>query len=150
MEKIKVYIIVAVLVLVGFAAFVIIGAMDDEGADNTVDTVMNGTNASDLPADAETEGNTTETPPADSATVTIQNQSFGPDKITVKKGTTVTWTNQDAMEHKVTPDSPTSGFQQGKLLARGESYSVTFDTVGSFSYFCSLHPDMRGSVEVVE
>lgn len=71
-------------------------------------------------------------------------------KIRVKKGTTVTWTNEDSAKHDVTPTTETEEFKTSKLFGKGETYSVTFNTVGTYSYYCSPHPYMKGTVEVVE
>lgn len=70
--------------------------------------------------------------------------------ITVKKGTTVTWKNEDSAQHDVTPVTETEEFKTSELFGKGETYSVTFNTVGKFSYFCSPHPYMKGSIEVTE
>ncbi|HTK39241.1 MAG TPA: cupredoxin family copper-binding protein [Patescibacteria group bacterium] len=80
--------------------------------------------------------------------VTISNFDYGPQTITVKKGTTVTWTNQDGVKHNVVGD--TLSTLNGPLLAKGESYSYTFDTVGTFSYHCAPHPYMKGTVVVTD
>jgi len=90
----------------------------------------------------------TSTPTATSS-VTIQNYAFGPANITVKKGTTVTWTNQDSVEHDVVTDNGAAG-PKSELLAKGKSYSYTFDTVGTFSYHCTPHPYMKATVTVTE
>ncbi len=71
-------------------------------------------------------------------------------KIRVKKGTTVTWTNEDNAKHDVTPTSETEEFKASELFGKGETYSVTFNTVGTYTYFCSPHPYMKGTVEVIE
>ncbi len=83
-------------------------------------------------------------------TVIIDNYEFGPNKITVKKSTKVTWINQDQDRHNVKPDQETSEFKAGPLLAKGEKYSVVFDTPGTFTYHCAPHPYMKASVEVTE
>lgn len=70
--------------------------------------------------------------------------------IKVKKGTTVTWTNKDDAKHDVTPVTETAEFTASELFGKGETYSVTFNTVGKFDYFCSPHPYMKGTVEVTE
>lgn len=70
--------------------------------------------------------------------------------ITVKKGTTVTWTNQDDAKHDVTPDTETADFKTSELFGQGETHKVTFNTVGSYPYHCSPHPYMKGVVEVIE
>lgn len=71
-------------------------------------------------------------------------------KITAKKGTTVTWINNDNAQHDVTPVTETAEFKASELFGKGETYSMTFNTVGSFDYLCSPHPYMKGTVEVIE
>lgn len=82
------------------------------------------------------------------AAVSIKDFAFGPTTITVKKGTTVTWTNQDGPKHTVTADG-SEGPKSG-LLAKGESTSYTFNSVGSFPYHCEPHPFMKATVVVTE
>jgi len=93
----------------------------------------------------------TDNPAGDSATsqsVAISSFAFDPATLTVKKGTTVTWTNKDSTAHTVTADSgtgPSSGH-----LSQGQTYSYKFDTVGTFKYHCAIHTDMTGTVTVTE
>jgi plastocyanin len=77
--------------------------------------------------------------------VAIDNFTFTPQKITVKAGDTVIWTNHDDIPHTAT--STTKAFDS-KVRDTNESFSFTFSTPGSFSYFCALHPHMTGSVVV--
>ena len=81
--------------------------------------------------------------------VTIQNFAFSPSAITVKKGTTVTWTNQDSATHTVTETDGQDGPKSGDLSA-GKSYSFTYNTVGTFKYECSIHTSMTGVVTVTD
>lgn len=83
----------------------------------------------------------------DSAMVTIQNYAFTPETITVKKGTTVTWTNSDTVEHSVTADD--GSFDTG-LIATGKTGTHTFDKTGTFRYHCTPHPSMKAKVVVTE
>lgn len=78
-------------------------------------------------------------------TVLIQGNSFNPDTLTVKVGQKVTWTNNDSYAHTVTSDNGT--FNSGNLAA-GQSFSFTFDKVGTFSYHCSIHTFMTAKVVV--
>ncbi len=73
---------------------------------------------------------------------------FAMPDITIKKGTTITWTNQDEAHHNVVTTSDTG--PKSKLLATGESYSYTFETVGKVTYICEPHPYMKGTINVVE
>jgi amicyanin len=80
----------------------------------------------------------------------IQDFDFQTEKLKVKVGTKVTWTNKDDARHDVTPDSESPDFVASKLLAKGESYSFTFEKPGTYAYHCSPHPYMKASVEVIE
>lgn len=82
--------------------------------------------------------------------VEIKDYSYNPGTRTVKKGTTVTWTNQDAVRHDVAPDTVTDEFKKSELLSKGESYSVTFNRTGTYTYHCSPHPYMKGTITVTE
>ena len=76
--------------------------------------------------------------------VTIDNFTFTPQTLTVKAGTTVTWTNQDDIPHNVI----STGNFRSKALDTEDKYSFTFTTPGKFEYFCGLHPHMTGSIVV--
>jgi len=76
---------------------------------------------------------------------------FQPKAIEVPVGTTITWTNNDAIGHSVTsgtPEAPDGKFDTG-FFAKGESASVTFDQPGEYTFFCARHKNMRGTVKVV-
>jgi len=77
--------------------------------------------------------------------VTIDNFTFGPADLTVKAGTTITWTNRDDIPHTVVN---TDKVFKSKVLDTDEKFSFTFSTPGTFSYFCSIHPKMTGKVVV--
>ncbi|MGB6351578.1 MAG: plastocyanin/azurin family copper-binding protein, partial [Pseudolabrys sp.] len=68
--------------------------------------------------------------------VKIDNFTFGPQEVRVKTGTTVTWTNSDDIPHTVVPPN---NFRS-KVLDTDGRYSFTFTTLGTYKYFCSLHP----------
>jgi plastocyanin len=75
--------------------------------------------------------------------------AFSPADITVKKGTTVTWTNQDSVAHTVVETDGQDG-PKSNDLNNGQSYTFTYNTVGAFKYHCSIHPMMTGTVTVTE
>ncbi|MFZ0239994.1 MAG: cupredoxin family copper-binding protein [Xanthobacteraceae bacterium] len=79
-------------------------------------------------------------------TVTIDNFSFTPAAVTVKAGTTVTWTNKDDIPHGI--GATNNAFPKSKALDTDDSYSFTFTTPGTYQYFCYLHPKMVGSIVV--
>jgi plastocyanin len=82
---------------------------------------------------------------ADDVAVKIDNFTFTPKSVTVKAGTTVTWTNQDDIPHTVT--STTQQFRS-KALDTDDKFTFTFSTPGTYEYFCSLHPQMTGIIVV--
>jgi amicyanin len=77
--------------------------------------------------------------------VAIRNFAFVPAEVRVAPGTRVVWTNEDAAKHNVVGDD---GFWSGPLLAKGGSYEFTFPTKGTYGYYCSPHPFMKGTIVV--
>lgn len=77
--------------------------------------------------------------------VRIVDFAFQPASITVDLGDTVRWTNEDAAPegHDVTGDGLDSG-----LMNQGDTYLHTFDSAGTVNYICTIHPGMKGTVEV--
>jgi len=77
------------------------------------------------------------------------NSCFDPNPVTIAMGGTVTWENTDNAAHTVTSGSPADGpdgvFDSSLVMANG-SFSYTTDTVGSFDYFCMVHPWMTGTI----
>ena len=77
---------------------------------------------------------------------------FVPDTLTVSKGTTVSWTNGDSTLHTVTAGSPEAGNSgtefDSSYLAAGKTFQHQFNTAGTFDYYCTLHPYMKGKVVV--
>jgi len=76
----------------------------------------------------------------------IDNFQFTPPTLTVKPGTSVTWVNGDDVPHLIA--SADGHFQSSKLLDTGNRFTVSFPKAGTYSYFCSLHPQMQGKVVV--
>ncbi len=85
--------------------------------------------------------------PAQSSSVVIKGYAFTPGTITVKKGTTITWTNQDIAKHNIVSDT---GAFESPFIVQGGTYSYTFTSAGTFNYHCSPHPYMTGTVIVTE
>jgi|SRR5215204_3404608 len=79
-------------------------------------------------------------------TVLIQNFSFKPAHITIKRGTKVRWINKDSTAHTATANNGRS-FDSGRL-GKGKRYTHTFKSAGKKPYHCEIHSDMRGSVVV--
>jgi plastocyanin len=78
-----------------------------------------------------------------SAAVAIKGYAFQPQSVTIDKGGSVTWTNQDSVVH----DVKFSGGGSSDLK-QGGTYSKTFDKAGTFDYICEIHPTMKGTVTV--
>jgi plastocyanin len=79
-------------------------------------------------------------------TVLIQNFSFKPAQITIKRGTKVTWINKDSTTHTATANNGRS-FDSGRLRP-GQRYTHTFKSAGKKSYHCEIHSDMKGTITV--
>lgn len=96
--------------------------------------------------------------------INIQESGYSRPNIKIKKGTKVTWTNLDTVEHNAmaehsgeehahaapAKDEVRPDLFAGPLLTKGESYSFTFNEVGTIGYHCAPHPFMKGSIAVVE
>jgi plastocyanin len=77
--------------------------------------------------------------------VVIDNFVFSPERLVIKAGTTVTWSNRDDIPHTV---AATGRAFKSKAMDTDESFSFTFTTPGEYAYFCSLHPHMTGTIVV--
>ena len=77
--------------------------------------------------------------------VTIASFAFTPATVTIDVGDTVTWTNQDSVAHTATATD--ASWDTGDI-AQGASASITFSTAGTFTYLCTPHPTMTGTVVV--
>jgi plastocyanin len=82
---------------------------------------------------------------ATTAEVKIDNFSFGPQTLTVRVGTTVTWTNGDDIPHT---SVSTEGVFKSKVMDTDEKFSYTFTKSGKYPYYCTIHPRMTGEVVV--
>lgn len=77
---------------------------------------------------------------------------YDPSPVTIKSGTSVTWTNNDSTLHTVSSGLPEQGavgtLFDSSLIAPGKTFTHAFDKAGSFDYSCTLHPFMRGQIVV--
>ena len=80
---------------------------------------------------------------SETATVSIKDFAFNPDSVTVSVGGTVTWKNNDSATHTIKGRD-----FESENLKPGDSFSQTFEKVGTFDYSCSIHPAMTGKVVV--
>jgi plastocyanin len=128
----------AVLVLLA-AGFVACG---DDDEDSGTATVTETTETTDS-------GGSAPAPSGDAARsekVEIVDFAYDPDPVTIEEGGKVIWQNEDSAPHTATADD--GSFDTG-TLEEGKRGSETFKEAGTYSYICSIHPDMTGTVEVV-
>ena len=157
---------VAAIVLISIAAF----SLTPNRKENSESSKSNSSNHD--AANSDGHHNNDSQPAGDVVDLTNQSEvsmdikdfKYSQPNIKIKKGTKVMWTNQDTVQHNVmkthdndgaahdapTKDEVKADVLAGPLLAKGESYSFTFNEVGNSPYHCSPHPYMTGSVTVVE
>lgn len=140
MKKSVVAIIVVVVIVVVGVLLLATHKSDNSTTSNMSN--MNSNQGKDGSGEADTGSSSTNQ-------VNIKGLAFSPTNITVTKGTTVTWTNNDTVTHTVTENDGQSGPNSGDLDS-GKSYSFTYNTAGTFKYHCSIHSEMTGTVTVTE
>ena len=127
---------------------------------NATTTSANMTGNATTTMSANMTGNTTSAQGGNSVTISpgssvpSNGKFFVPAILTVSKGSTVTWTNGDSTLHTVTSGSPESGNSgtgtefDSSYLAAGKTFQHQFSISGTFDYYCTLHPYMKGKVVV--
>jgi plastocyanin len=83
--------------------------------------------------------------PSDSAQILIKDFMFAPNALTIKAGSTVTWTNKDDEPHSVVSDT---GLFRSGARDTDENFSFRFDKPGTYHFTCSIHPKMVGTIIV--
>lgn len=73
------------------------------------------------------------------------NSKFDPSSYTVSAGTTIVWTNKESMIHTVT--STEGKFNSGDI-SKDQTFSFTFNTIGTYQYVCLYHSDMKATIIV--
>jgi plastocyanin len=119
----------------------------EEGAEEGAESAEEGAEE----AESELEPEPNESAPAAgnaprSEKVEIVNFTYKPDPVTIQEGGKVTWINRDSAPHTATADD--GSFDTGELQ-EGKLKSETFKEAGEFTYFCSVHPNMHGTIRVV-
>ncbi|HWM62483.1 MAG TPA: cupredoxin family copper-binding protein [Solirubrobacterales bacterium] len=121
----------------------------DDSDDETTEPAGGGATTTETePTEPEPSGNAP-APSGDavrSAKVEIVEFTYEPDPVTIEEGGKVTWINRDSAPHTATADD--DSFDTG-TLDEGKLKSENFKDSGTFTYFCEIHPDMQGTVEVV-
>lgn len=125
-------------------------ACGDSGSDST-SGAETAPPASEETSPEETESTESEPAPsgeaAKSEKVDIVEFTYQPDPVVVQVDGKVIWQNQDTAPHTATADD---GSWDTGTIEKGKIGSATFKEAGTFTYFCEIHPDMKGTVEVVE
>ncbi|MFD1050619.1 plastocyanin/azurin family copper-binding protein, partial [Kibdelosporangium lantanae] len=96
---------------------------------------------------AQPAGHAAASPKAAAKNVEMMGYKFTPATLTVAVGDTVTWTNHDQAPHNVVVTDGPEKFTS-PLLQTGQSFTYTFAKAGTYSYYCSVHPDMTAKVTV--
>lgn len=132
------------LVLLAFA----LASCGDDDSSDTGDTAGGVTETTETTPSSDSGGNA----PAPSGKAVLSEKveivdfAYNPDPTTIQAGGKVIWMNQDSAPHTATADGSfdTGTIEQGKLK------SESFKQPGTYTYFCTIHPSMHGTVEVVE
>ncbi len=92
-------------------------------------------------------GNAAQTPFVAQGDVTVDMRGFQyfPRDLTINAGGTVTWKNSDNVPHNATEKDKA---WETSIIGKGEEDSLTFDTLGVFQYYCTIHPSMKGKLTV--
>ena len=85
---------------------------------------------------------------ANGTIVSIKNFVFNPQTLKIKIGTKVTWVNNDSVSHTATSDS--DNILNSPVLSPGQSFSFTFNKLGSVNYHCTIHPAMKGLIIIYQ
>lgn len=80
--------------------------------------------------------------------IEIKDFAFNPQTITVKSGEKITWINRDEEPHTVV--SVEKQFKKSTALDTDQQFTITAGAPGTYTYFCSVHPKMTGTIVVVK
>ncbi len=129
-------------------AFMYLGLNTFESKDECMKSLQNTQSASSFPPSTLNPLAPTLPPTTQAKTVIadIKNFAFSPVTLTINKGDTVVWTNVDAAPHTVTSDSGSE--LTSDTLNKGDTYTHTFNTAGTFAYHCAFHSGMKATVVV--
>jgi plastocyanin len=82
--------------------------------------------------------------------IAYRNIAINPDTVRVRVGSTIRWTNYDAVQHNVTSEGGPQKFAS-KTFGEGASFQITANRPGVIHYLCTIHPaSMNGTIEVVK
>ncbi len=132
MKGVIIFLIVAGLLIIGGAAFYL-----NQGSDivQTPKTKIDVTKKENIEPPKTTEGKIYK----------VEIKDFKLPDLTINVGDTIEWTNLDTAPHTATSDN---NFFDTDRLEKGDSHSITFDKPGTYSYHCSIHSSMKGTITV--
>ena len=130
------------IALIVLAVIVIGGALYGINRGNRLTTDSPNVTSSNITSASQPKEQTVQT-----TRINIQSYAFTPAAISVSKGSSVVWTNDDTVAHTIVENDSLNG-PSSQQIEPGQSYSFKFSQSGTFHYHCSLHPDMAGSVSV--
>lgn len=140
--------VVAIIVIAAAVVGIVLATGGYKSDKNAADSTK--TSSMDMNSDSSSSSDTSDNDtPTATNTVTIQDFAFSPASITVKAGTTVTWTNKDSTVHTVTETDGKTGPDSG-TMEQGKAYSFTYVAAGTYAYHCNFHSGMTGTVTVTE
>ncbi len=122
------------------------GATTTAAPDTTAEPDTSVADTSVAPSTTAASTTTTAATASGETTVVAVDFKFNPQNIKATTGTKVTWTNNDSATHQIV--SKGDPFPGDGTIDSGQSYSVTFDTPGTYDYFCGIHNSMTGSIVV--
>jgi plastocyanin len=149
----RLIILAGLCLVLALAALALAGCGGGDGDDSAATTSESGatTEAGDDSAGGgSTTGGNAPAPSGDavrSEKVEIVDFAYDPDPVTIEEGGKVVWQNEDSAPHTATAED--GSFDTG-TLEEGKLGSETFKEPGTYEYICSIHPQMHGTVEVVE
>jgi len=146
MKKVALLIFLGVAVVVGVLFFLTHKKTTDSVAVQTSDT----SDSISEPA-TKTDSDVPKTvDPIATTNIAIKNFLYGPETVKIKKGTSITWTNSDSAPHTVTTTlGAPEAFDSGSI-AKDKTYTHTFNNAGTYTYVCTFHGSMKGTVIVTE
>jgi plastocyanin len=112
----------------------------------TADPVIGDRSPADAPSGGGSYRATPKAHKSASASVTMGDLFFSPTSVSIAVGDTVTWNNTGQAPHNATADG---GSFKTPTINNGESASHTFTQAGTFSYICTIHPQMKGTIHVL-
>jgi plastocyanin len=133
----KIIVSLVVLVLVGLATYYFVFNNNSSVVSNTYAPSTNTQSTTNVDTQSQKQS---------VVNIDIKGFAFNPSSIDIKVGTKVIWTNNDNVPHTVTSDSGTT--LNSPTLSPGETFSFTFENIGTYNYHCNIHKMMKGVVNV--